>query len=1637
MKRKILTTSFAMVLCASTVLTSAFASNAMEYQNDNSTEYKSVSEKLDEISEKKAEDIKVISSVEELNVNDIIVKNSDSVFRACRLIITSDDDMEFKDIKHRNNIKSVQRIDNKYIVEYASVNDTEEAYKFYTSMGVEVEIDVVNNTPEGVENKDDENQDVRNEEIVSTNETKPTESIDRVKEDKDIVVAILDSGLNASDKIFDGRIIEGKNFIDDKDTSDIYGHATVMSRIVLENTTTNEDSQVKIMPIKVLNDEGVGTTLSAYKGIKYAIEKKVDVINLSMAGIGHSKLLESAINEAYNNNIPVIVSAGNDNKEITEYTPANIESAFSISSAFNTDKGLMKESYSNYGSDTNKIDYATKGYYEYSREINNREVITSVNGTSVSSAYVTSFVALLKQMARNDEDDNNDNITIRDIDNSFSESAIKTDNEVFFGKGYLEKDNLVIKHIDNGNTIEPTPLPVEDVSDEEIEKIALFALAQERHTLAYIIDGKGYCNENGGLETIHAGQIVCNTWNQHFPTKKVNFSTMAWENQGVLLEVALWQNFITDSYQHNIVFNDQLSINDVYSQSFTIKNSNGGTNPKRIINVDTTGANGNDGIWFFKVNDTKSTPLITTSGYVTFIGGSIAYDGAQYNSNSASIQVNPNSTYKAPMINNNGNLTLDGTSLRAGGQASYVLTNNGTATLTGGGSLQGGARSNSTSSLVINNSGKTLNVNHYVLNASYLSSNANYRVGNAISNMGTCNINGSNYCAIGNANTGINNNGTCNINGSSTPLISGCQYGISNSKTMTITNANIQYNTYGINNTSSITYNGGNVQHNTYFGINNTGTIKQSKGYVSYNGYNSNNVKTSNSVGVDNKGTYELSGSGEIHNNSSYGINNTGTVNQTGGKIHTNLGAKPDTNDIVDVGVYQGGTYTVGTNAYVTNNSVYLPTTSSRLKQAGTLSGTVILTTSSSDRQIGRELVTGKSDNYAKYSLAYGNVGTKTNAKNVKDSTEEGGGAFSGNKVGIRPGSLIYGKTATSCYLSGEYNISYLPNTPKGESVSPTNRPNTTFYFRESVTALFGTNTYSATESTFKGYAKSSSATIPEYTSNYTFSGANTFTGNRVFYAVWKKNAEKYTVFYNHNNGYGDTSSQECERDTYYNYASAPTRYTSGQVIFDVNGGSNVTSVAGAYSTGLTNVFNEMKTFRGWNRAGDSTLYTNNNTFYNLGAVNSTVVMNGNWSINPITLPTSKHEDKVIVGWQIDGEGKIYPVGDIYYPTSDIPVTFVAVWETMDRTITYKPNGAVDKNGNPCQDVKVDKPAPLSAPITLLDGTYAGGTRLVSDISYTKGDVRYDLAEYVPANTSSNSIQYRAKAGDIVNNLGNTTTLSKFRGWAITPSGSNAFNGNVTLTSNSLWGDGAYSLKNFVFYAVWDEFPQLVANDIVVSSANVSRADLVKSIVASDREDGNITSKVQIINYNEVINALSTSNGFTVIYEVTDSAGNTTRAFAKISIEDEYDGKALNVITKQVRCINRHAYNTFDANEGGCLPNSPFYNDTEYANVLLSCFDNLDNNTPIARYTLTQKERQDISAHLHDVGLEKMYEKNVLQYYVDKYMDAEHQNRKNEYFDSKLFFLSISAEQMINRENQELDRLKALRNDNDLSRAYR
>lgn len=85
-----------------------------------------------------------------------------------------------------------------------------------------------------------------------------------------------------------------------------------------------------IQPYKVLDDGGSGTWLSVYLGIIDAAENGVDVINMSLGGHGTSELIHEAVLYAIENNISVVVAAGNDDSDAANFTPAFIEEAITV-----------------------------------------------------------------------------------------------------------------------------------------------------------------------------------------------------------------------------------------------------------------------------------------------------------------------------------------------------------------------------------------------------------------------------------------------------------------------------------------------------------------------------------------------------------------------------------------------------------------------------------------------------------------------------------------------------------------------------------------------------------------------------------------------------------------------------------------------------------------------------------------------------------------------------------------------------------------------------------------------------------------------------------------------------------------------------------------------------------------------------------------------------------------------------------------------------------------------------------------------------------------------------------------------------------------------------------------------------------
>lgn len=314
-----------------------------------------------------------------------------------------------------NSTNSVNLSNGLYAVTFASTDEAEAAKKEFSSNDtvsfveedslVESEAEVVSmelsseETTEVVDDTElssetevtdtdtdtDVNSDTETEAPDETvHETVPEESSEESadaseqKEDATVKVAVLDSGVDyGNDAIVSYIEDTGINLSasgKSNSTQDDNGHGTAMVSALLD--AYGEDDGITIYPVKVLDSNNRGTILSTYLGIKAAIDMDVDVINLSLSAKTQSKLLEEAVNEAYNKGIMVVGAAGNNGADLKDYAPANIMNAV-IVSAVNAKKEVC--AYSNYGTG---LDFAAYGKYSDGNGVTYR-------GTSVSAAKVS------------------------------------------------------------------------------------------------------------------------------------------------------------------------------------------------------------------------------------------------------------------------------------------------------------------------------------------------------------------------------------------------------------------------------------------------------------------------------------------------------------------------------------------------------------------------------------------------------------------------------------------------------------------------------------------------------------------------------------------------------------------------------------------------------------------------------------------------------------------------------------------------------------------------------------------------------------------------------------------------------------------------------------------------------------------------------------------------------------------------------------------------------------------------------------------------------------------------------------------------------------------------------------------------
>lgn len=258
-----------------------------------------------------------------------------------------------------------------------------------------------------------------------------------------VTLAVVDTGIDGSHPELAGRVLAGKAFLS-SDTiqctgqynldlpagapSDKYGHGTHVAGIAAAAGNNGQGVaglawQAKLLPIKVLDDNGFGCDADVALGVRWAADQGAKVINLSLAGDPTSvfpTVLQEAMDYAHDvKGALVVVAAGNQHRDVrgtaaADYCgpkdsqgrpfdqygptyPANLAKVVTVAA---TDTGDLPASFSNCG----KIDLAAPGVSILSTTPTYPVAHTPLSygylsGTSMATPMVSGLAALVLSLS--------------------------------------------------------------------------------------------------------------------------------------------------------------------------------------------------------------------------------------------------------------------------------------------------------------------------------------------------------------------------------------------------------------------------------------------------------------------------------------------------------------------------------------------------------------------------------------------------------------------------------------------------------------------------------------------------------------------------------------------------------------------------------------------------------------------------------------------------------------------------------------------------------------------------------------------------------------------------------------------------------------------------------------------------------------------------------------------------------------------------------------------------------------------------------------------------------------------------------------------------------------------------------------
>jgi subtilisin family serine protease len=334
--------------------------------------------------------------------------------------------------------------------------------------------------------------------------TVASESVSATTQGAGIVVAVVDSGVNANNPDLAGRVMDGVDYRDgfsylnssglidncvsytdaryfgrpvhaDYGKYDPNGHGTHVAGVISSNGigVKSVAPQATIMPVRVLSSSGSGDVSDVACGVIYAANNGAHVINMSLGADEDSPSLRAAVSYAISKDVVVVAASGNDGTTGVNTYPAALPDVIGVGAISNN----SEQSIAYFSNQGNYVDVVAPGVGIWSTCSSPSEDCStsdgdsnyeSLSGTSMATPFVAGLAALILSL---DQD-----LRFSDVASIITSSAIDKGTPGYdqvFGFGLINAPAAITK------TREMSAIYAQQVRDEQIAAAAVKAAADK------------------------------------------------------------------------------------------------------------------------------------------------------------------------------------------------------------------------------------------------------------------------------------------------------------------------------------------------------------------------------------------------------------------------------------------------------------------------------------------------------------------------------------------------------------------------------------------------------------------------------------------------------------------------------------------------------------------------------------------------------------------------------------------------------------------------------------------------------------------------------------------------------------------------------------------------------------------------------------------------------------------------------------------------------------------------------------------------------------------------------------------------------------------------------------------------------